>query len=137
MKKLTYAILIILALSIIQTSSQQCKCGKKPTPEQSMNDPKTELIFVGIPLESKIEGEYDIYNFVVKKVVKGTTGGDYVDIRTKTNANKCGFPFAMDFEHLVYAYKADGAFTTDSCTRTSLFKDASVDIKAFNITINS
>ena len=139
MKALKY---ILLFLFITITSiSYACNCVGNPT----INDVfkgvdaafvgevinvekinKTDTIILD-SVETPYENIYHIYSFKVKKIYK-TNKQDYfedsvVEIITNSKIDRCGFPFELGSEYIVYAYKEKqhNLLNTHICTRTRLY----------------
>ena len=93
-----------------------------------------DLIFVGKVIEGPNyeDGKYLFgYKFETLNIYKGRNT-DTVTIYTGGGMGDCGFVFDEGQQYLVYAYKKDGVYKTDICTRTCLFKNSFVDLGFLN-----
>jgi hypothetical protein len=131
---LTRKFISILLLTLCVKYTYQCYCADIPSPKESFDNSAIPLIFVGTVTDIKNNPMDNIVTFKVKKVVKGDKT-EKVEIKTKSSQALCGFPFEKDKDYIVYAFKENGNFTANECSRTNLFADAKWDIRDLNISI--
>ena len=123
-------VITTLVLLYVTTVAFACRCGSRPTIEESLA--RSALVFVGRVTRLQIDyrpcGIYDghqgysevvVCEFSKVRTLKGEvdkTGS--VVIVTDLGGPACEYPFKVGQEYLVYAEIRQGDLFTDTCTRT-------------------
>lgn len=106
-----------------------CSCIAPPPPEKARD--QAAAVFSGKVLKTETVNNQLRVTFEVARTWKGPSERQLV-VTTATNGAACGVSFKAKESYLVYCFstKADGALSTNLCTRTTTLKNAKADLKA-------
>ncbi|SFT39847.1 Tissue inhibitor of metalloproteinase [Lishizhenia tianjinensis] len=114
-------IIICFILSLFASIGWACNCPFPGSAKAEMK--KHEVVIIGKVISEKWinanDGEYYIYTFQIKEILKGEIKTQLISIKTAPPSPSCSFPFKLEKNYVIYANKVGEELTTSQCTRNT------------------
>jgi hypothetical protein len=119
--------LLAVFLSARNTAAQGCGCERQVNPCAAYS--AAPAVFVGRVEAITRTATNRVVIFSVLEGFQGTASSK-VEVATAPAGQKCGVPFRVNHEYVVYAFKSEssGRLTTTTCSRTREIDDAAADL---------
>jgi len=134
MKYLFFSLLMLPLITLAPNTAHACSCVAPGSPIEEMR--KSDAVFSGevvdihTPVSSRFSSADPMFvSIEVDRVWKGDVSL-HETVRTAQSSASCGFNFEEGRRYLIYANKIDNGISVSLCSRTTLFQNATEDLRA-------
>lgn len=117
---------LLLFLFLFSNSGEEAFCSCRQQVEITQEDIEDyDLILRGIVQKIDTVDHKKMITFQMKELYKGSTQNELVTVSTPLDLSLCGLNIGIEGEWLLFAYKRNGGYSTNSCSRSGMI-DSSV-----------